>query len=316
MNANSENLFSIVADWNQQGHNYALAIVISTWGSSPRQAGSIMAIREDGRIEGSVSGGCVEAAVIETAFELMKEGGTERLDFGVADETAWQVGLSCGGEISVWICPKSSQDDAVLSTIIDAIKARQPIYIGCFINQEKMHIAAPHPPNQFSDDGNIFYLTITPPPQLFIVGAVHISQFLAPMAASTGYQVTVIDPRAIFAHPERFPEIELVHAWPQDIFPKLKIDSQTAIVTLTHDPKIDDAALHHVLPATPFYIACLGSRKTHDARCKRLLAAGFSPSQIAQISGPAGFDIGAETPSEIAVSVLSEMIAAFRKGME
>ena len=302
----------LLAKWSAEQHNFALAIVISTWGSSPRQRGSLMAIRDDGLIEGSVSGGCVEASVIETASQLMTTGGAERLDFGVADETAWEVGLSCGGKISVWVCSKSAIQPELITDAASSIAARQPVYIDCLVGGQMMQAGHKAEDNQFDVSTDCFHLAILPRPRLIIIGAVHISQHLAPMANATGFDVLVIDPRTGFANPARFPEIEVIDDWPQDVLDAASLDHHTAIVTLTHDPKIDDEALKIALRGNPYYLASLGSRKTHEARKTRLREAGFTDTQIDHIKGPAGLDIGAKTPAEIAVSVLAELIAGYR----
>lgn len=159
----------------------------------------------------------------------------------------------------------------------------------------------------------LFVHVHNPPTRLMIVGAVHISQSLAPMAALAGYQVIVIDPRRSFASELRFPDTELRHDWPDEALDALKPDRRSAVVTLTHDPKLDDPALDSALRSPAFYIGALGSRKTHAARLERLTAAGFSADDIARIHGPAGLDIGAKSPAEIAVSVLAQMTAALRR---
>ena len=302
----------LLAKWSAEQHNFALAIVISTWGSSPRQRGSLMAIRDDGLIEGSVSGGCVEASVIETASQLMTTGGAERLDFGVADETAWEVGLSCGGKISVWVCSKSAIQPELITDAASSIAARQPVYIDCLVGGQMMQAGHKAEDNQFDVSTDCFHLAILPRPRLIVIGAVHISQHLAPMANATGFDVLVIDPRTGFANPARFPEIEVIDDWPQDVLDAATLDDHTAIITLTHDPKIDDEALKIALRGNPYYLASLGSRKTHEARKTRLREAGFIDAQIDHIKGPAGLDIGAKTPAEIAVSVLAELIASYR----
>jgi xanthine dehydrogenase accessory factor len=161
--------------------------------------------------------------------------------------------------------------------------------------------------------GPVFVEVWNPPLRLIVVGAVHIGQKLAPMAALAGYAVTVIDPRAAFASAERFPGVEIVADWPDDVLPGLKPDKRTAIVTLTHDPKIDDPALAAALRSDAFYIGALGSRKTHAKRSERLAAAGFGASEIARIRGPVGLAIGALTPAEIALSILAEVTAVLHR---
>ena len=162
--------------------------------------------------------------------------------------------------------------------------------------------------------GKSWFLTVqTPPVRLIVVGAVHISQALAPMAKIAGLDMTIIDPRTAFATPERFPDVNLLAQWPQDVLPQIKLDRYTGMACFTHDPKIDDPALEAALKAECFYIGALGSRKTHARRVERLTAAGFSADVIGRIRAPIGLDIGAVSPAEIAVSVLGEVIGALRK---
>ncbi|KQZ13146.1 XdhC/CoxF family protein [Mesorhizobium sp. Root554] len=167
-------------------------------------------------------------------------------------------------------------------------------------------------------DGQTFFLNVhLPQPRLVVIGAVHISQALAPMAKVAGYPVEIIDPRTAFATPERFPDVSLEAEWPQDVLARKPLDSYTAIAAVTHDPKIDDFALKSALDAGCFYIGALGSRKTHAKRVERLLALGASAEQVARIHAPIGLDIGAASPSEIAVAVLAQIIHAFRsRGLE
>jgi xanthine dehydrogenase accessory factor len=163
-----------------------------------------------------------------------------------------------------------------------------------------------------TESGELFLNVFTPPTRLIMTGAVHISQALYPMARACGHDVVIVDPREAFGTNERFPDIELITGWPGDHFPNLGIDAYAAVVTLTHDPKIDDPALEFALNSKAFYIGALGSRKTHARRVERLTAAGFSEDQLARIAAPVGLDIGAKSPSEIAVSILAQLTAALR----
>jgi xanthine dehydrogenase accessory factor len=163
-------------------------------------------------------------------------------------------------------------------------------------------------------DGRQFFLTVqTPPVRVIIIGAVHISQALAPMAMGLDLDVTIIDPRTAFATPERFPDVPVLAEWPDAVLPDIRVDRYTAVVALTHDPKIDDPALTAALRSECFYIGALGSRKTHERRVLRLTAAGFTEADLARIHAPIGLDIGAVSPAEIAVSVLAEIISTLRK---
>ena len=164
--------------------------------------------------------------------------------------------------------------------------------------------------------GRVFLHVFTPPLRLFIVGAVHIAQALAPMAAMLDYQVGVIDPRRAFASPERFSSVRVLDGWPDEALAAEGPDARTAVVTLTHDPKLDDPALAAALASEAFYIGCLGSRRTHAKRLQRLAAAGFDETSLARLHGPVGLDIGARTPAEIATSILAEMTRTLRRGTE
>ena len=165
-----------------------------------------------------------------------------------------------------------------------------------------------------SAGGRVFLHVFNPPLRLFIVGAVHIAQALAPMAAMLDYSVTVIDPRRAFASPRRFDEIRVLNGWPDEALAEEAPDARSAVVTLTHDPKLDDPALRAALASDAFYIGCLGSRRTHGKRLERLAAAGFDDASLARLHGPVGLDIGARSPAEIATAILAEMIRRLRRG--
>ena len=306
-------VFAVAEDWQAAGHRLVFCVVIRTWGSSPRQLGSVMLVRDDRMIAGSVSGGCVEGAVVDAALAMMDSAGCQRLDFGVADADAWDVGLSCGGEISVWLVSVSDGyfDAVLLRQSAATMAGRQTLGLQFDLTTGRVEMITPPAASILEDIS--FTLVHMPRPQLIITGAVHISQYLAPMAVQIGFHVVVIDPRQIFATSDRFPGIVVHDRWPDEVLAEMVLDQDTAMVTLTHDPKIDDAALHWGLAKPLFYVACLGSRKTHAARLERLAAAGFDGATTSRIHGPAGLDIGAKTPAEIAVSVAAELISAHRQ---
>jgi xanthine dehydrogenase accessory factor len=312
--------------WIVAGHGVALAFVIQTWGSSPRPVGSVMVVRDDMTVEGSVSGGCVEGAVIDAAMDSLAAGTGQRLDFGVADAAAWEVGLSCGGRIAVLVTPvvAGGLSAGDLTVLADAMAARQAgavtldaktgAMMGAMMGaQMGASYGDGGTASELSGDETVFTFRHVPPRRLFVIGGVHITQFLAPMARQAGYDVVVIDPRAVFNTEGRFPGLKRLTAWPDEALAELPPDGRTAIVTLTHDPKIDDPGLLAALASKAFYIGCLGSRRTHAARCDRLREAGFSDSDLARLHGPVGLDIGARTPAEIAVSILAQMIAVERR---
>ena len=301
-------IFYEASNWEIKGTEMALAIVLKTWGSSPRQPGSMMLIREDGHLVGSVSGGCVEGAVIVGSQQIMKENKSELMEFGVADEDAWSVGLSCGGKISVFVCPRDRIEEGLFQKLCYVKNSRESILLECDIQKGSISIIN----NKAKESENVFNIEVTAKPRLLIVGAVHISQHLIPMAKEVGFDVVLIDPRSHFGTRERFPGVEVSNDWPDEALKKLKLSDKDCLVTLTHDPKIDDPALQIALGSPLFSICCLGSKRTHAARKNRLLNSGIAEKKFDRIHGPAGLDINAKTPAEIAISILAELIKDWR----
>lgn len=306
--------------WHREGIGAALATVVQTWGSAPRRVGAQLAIGGDGRIEGSVSGGCVEGAVIVEAIEAIAAGDHRLLEFGVSDEDAFAVGLACGGTIRVLIEPVgSAMPEDLLTELVAARAARLAVAYEIHLDdgtRRLLHDAYPDRMRMdrsgFEADGQTFVAIHNPPLRLIVVGAVHIAQALVPMARIAGYDPVIIDPRAAFGSVERFPGETILDDWPDAAVARLGLDARTALVLLTHDPKLDDPALQAALGADCFYIGALGSTRTHAKRLARMQAAGFSETQIGRIHAPIGLDIGAAGPAEIAVSVLAEMTAVLR----
>jgi len=310
----------IALDWHQAGRGAALATVVQTWGSAPRRVGAQLVVSGDGRLEGSVSGGCVEGAVVMEAQEALADGKHRVLEYGVSDGDAFAVGLACGGTIRILVEPVGgSMPVELLSDLVAAQKARDQVAyevnlttgIGAVLREayrERMRLDR----SGVEEDGETFVAVHNPPLKLIVVGAVHIAQALVPMAQLAGYDAAVIDPRAAFASPDRFPGVTLLEDWPDEAVAALGLDARTALVLLTHDPKLDDPALEAGLRQKCFYIGALGSKRTHAKRVERMLAAGFGAQEIARIHGPVGLDIGAAGPAEIAVAILAEMTAVLR----
>ena len=334
-----------VRDWRRQSLPVALATVIETWGSSPRGVGAKMALNSEGGIAGSVSGGCVEGAVVEVGQQVLESGKPELLHFGVSDETAWEVGLACGGEIDVFVEPIAEdhfefmwgaieeEQPAASLTVIEGresdlgakLSARGPEgeqVIG--IIDSGMEEAARQAlleslgsgrarRIELGDQAEAFVDVVMPRPTLVMVGGVHIAETLAELARSLGYRTVVIDPRRSFGSEERFPQVdELMQTWPKDGLSEIGVDASTAVAVLTHDPKIDDPALLAALPGPAFYVGALGSSRTQEKRRQRLREAGLSDDQVGRLHGPIGLDIGAKTPEEIALAVMAEVVAARR----
>ncbi|WP_170419071.1 XdhC family protein [Ruegeria arenilitoris] len=306
--------------WFREGRGAVLATVVETWGSAPRRVGAQLVIAGDGRIEGSVSGGCVEGAVIVEALEAIEEGEARLLEFGVSDEDAFAVGLACGGTIRVLVEPVGSVlPELMLAELVAARARREPVAYE--VNVETGHRALRRNAyadrlrmdrSGFEEDGQTFVAVHNPPLRLIVVGAVHIAQALVPMARIAGYDPIIIDPREAFASKSRFPGEKLLTDWPDEAVASIGLDARTAVVLLTHDPKLDDPALQAALNSDVFYIGALGSSRTHAKRVQRMTEAGFSAEQLQRIHGPIGLDIGAAGPAEIAVAIIAQMTAVLR----
>ena len=309
--------------WHRAGQGAALATVVETWGSAPRPVGSQLVISAAGEMEGSVSGGCVEGAVVVEAMEALEDGNPRVLEYGVSDDEAFAVGLACGGTIRVLVEPVGkAMPEGALADIVGARAARKPIAYA--VNTESWSRALDHDPKgahaaRFANDKSGFdeetFVAIhNPPLRLAIIGAVHIAQALVPMARLAGYDPVLVDPREAFGAAARFPGETILNDWPDDALEGWGIDTRSAIVTLTHDPKLDDPALQIALKSDAFYIGCLGSTRTHAKRVARLTEAGFSQDEIARLHAPVGLSIGAKSPAEIAVSILAQMTQVLRQG--
>ncbi|MBN9888022.1 XdhC family protein [Salipiger abyssi] len=308
--------------WHRDGRGAVLATVIETWGSAPRRVGAQLVVSGAGEIEGSVSGGCVEGAVIVEALEALEEGAARELEFGVSDQDAFAVGLACGGTIRVLVEPVGKVlPEALLAGLCAERAARRAVaYVVDLDSGARRLDSTGHETrfrmdrSGFEEESRTFVAIHNPPLRLIVVGAVHIAQALVPMAKIAGYDPAIVDPRETFGADSRFPGETLLNDWPDEAVEKLGLDGRTALVLLTHDPKLDDPALELALRSDCFYIGALGSTRTHAKRVARLTEAGFSEAEIARIHGPVGLDIGASGPSEIAVSILAEMTRVLRKG--
>ena len=330
-----------VQKWIDTGETIALATVIQTWGSAPRKIGSHMAFTASGKIAGSVSGGCVENAVIEAGMQVLQTNQPQLLHFGVADETAWQVGLACGGSIDIFVNKLNTEFFQRLKSILDdqssaihvtviagsnnflgkeiIITDDQQIFgsIGNEWDEQVFNLAMDTPTSRrvmLNEETEVFVNIIQSQPILVIVGGVHIAQALSSMAKMLGYTTILVDPRKAWGSEERFPNVDTLHqSWIDDAFTKIKINSSTAVASLTHDPKIDDPAIKLALTSPAFYVGALGSKTTNAKRRERLLNDGVSESQLARLHAPIGLDIGASTPEEIALAIMSEVVKSFRK---
>lgn len=298
-----------------------------------------MALTAGGRITGSVSGGCVESAVVEIGQEVLRTAVPQLATFGVADETAWEVGLACGGQIAVYVAPLEAAELAFMRDVtetagrglIATVIEGPSEWLGRKLMWRDGHTRWSTLPPALEDailaltptvsaptqtvlrDATVFLDVLRPSPELVIVGGAHIAVALVRLAATIGYRTTVIDPRRAFGSQERFPQVgRLLQAWPAQALAEVGLTEDSAVVTLSHDPKIDDPALVAALASPAFYIGALGSRLTHAERSERLRARGVTEDQMARVHAPVGLDIGAESPEEIALAVLAEVVAAYR----
>lgn len=335
-----------IQQWLLEGRRLALATVVATWGSSPRPVGSHCVIDSEGAFAGSVSGGCIEGAVISEAQAVIASGKPCRLHFGVSDDSAWSVGLSCGGAIDVYIQPIEQRLAAQLQTVEAGLMERREHFLCIDLDgvEPSALWSSSSAPAQWRKqvdalqrdqlsaliDERYFIRSYLPRYRLMIVGAVHIAQCLIPMAIAAGYQVQLIDPRRAFATTQRFAGVMISHEWPDEFFADCNLDQQTAVVALTHDPKIDDPALLAAVASECFYIGALGSTRTHAKRLQRLAEDGLyaqsenkhntssaaetnaatqqaQTQQLARIHGPIGLRLGGRSPEAIAVSILAQL---------
>jgi xanthine dehydrogenase accessory factor len=321
--------------WRTRGDEVALATVVRTRRSAPRPLGSKFAVGSRGEMAGSVSGGCVEGAVVGEAQSVLAGGPPKLVFYGIANDEAWDVGLACGGEIWVWIERyegwQTPAERAARVTVINGEHAGTHAFVTAdgatgevpeeladkIVAAGEEAISAER--NQtvlLDDDGLIFAEALVPSPRLVVVGAVDTADALCRMAGALGWRTVVVDPRAAFATAERIPSAgELVVKWPEEGYDQIELRPEDHIAVLTHDPKLDDPAISGALRRGVGYVGALGSRRTQEKRRDRLRESGITDEQLQRISGPIGLDIGAHTPEETAVSILAEIIAV-RAGRE
>lgn len=334
MTLNFDDIPEIALAWHQNGRGAVLATVVETWGSAPRPVGSQLAISGDGELAGSVSGGCVEGAVVLEAQDALAQGTSQILDYGISDDEAFAVGLACGGRIRVLLEPVGQAIPVpLLQTLVETRAQRRPVaYV---VNTENWQRQLIDPENTTSDaslgpnlsanlrqafqsdkstfDGARFLAIHNPPLRMVVVGAVHIAQPLMILARMAGYDAVLVDPRPAFAAQSRFPGEKIIDEWPDEALIAHGLDRRTAVVTLTHDPKLDDPAIGIALQSDVFYLGCLGSKRTHAKRRTRFTKQGVSDTVLDRIHAPVGLDIGAKSPTEIAISIMGEITQTLRQ---
>lgn len=313
--------------WHRQGKGAVIATVVETWGSAPRPIGSQLVISGEAELAGSVSGGCVEGAVVAEALDAIESGKASSMTFGVSDDEAFAVGLACGGQIRVIVEPVGPHiPEDMLAELVAARAARAPVALAVNPDTWERRLLRPDTDDPLCPalmsraradksgfEGDWFLGLHNPPLRMVVVGAVHIAQPLLAMARLAGYDPVLVDPRAAFGSEARFPGETILDEWPDAALKAHGLDARTAVITLTHDPKLDDPAIEVALGAPCFYLGCLGSTRTHAKRVARLQEAGFDEAAIARIHAPVGLDIGAKSPAEIAISIMAEITDRLRK---
>ena len=327
--------------WEQQGKRYALATLIKVDRSAPKPPGAAMAVCEDGAVAGSVSGGCVESALHDEAVAVIESGVPKNVSYGITDAEGFEVGLACGGQLHLFIDRPTLPDG-----LLDAIQGNRPVAAATVVSGSAAGQRVVIEPGQavpvtsplqglFKDaivgdaerllsrhvselksypEGDVFIQTFSPSPEMYVFGAADFSAAVARIGKFLGFHVSVIDPRAVFATQERFPDAdEVVVEWPDKFLARAPIDPGTAICILTHDPKFDIPALIYALKTEAGYIGAMGAKHTNEERFRKLREAGCTEEQLARIHAPIGLDIGGKSPEETAVSIAAQIVA-FRNG--
>ena len=334
--------------WYADGVPIAVGTVVGTRISAPRDPGASMAVAATGEVVGSVSGGCVEGAVVEEAQEVLAGGPPRRVHYGISDEQAFSVGLTCGGEIDIFVELLDRTTLPGFEAVAEAIRGHRPVAVATVtagpaalgaklvvtpdavegsLGTEGLDVAvtddargmlaqgqtgeAHYGPRgeRRVDDVTVFIQSFSPPPRMYVFGAIDFAAAVARAGRFLGYHVTVCDAREVFATRQRFPTAdEVVCAWPHRFLPTAPVDERTVITVLTHDPKFDVPLLEVALRTNAGYIGAMGSRRTHDDRLARLRERGLTETELERVKSPIGLDLGARTPEETAISIAAEIV--------
>ena len=300
--------------WREAGHRVALGTIVKTWGSAPRPVGAMVAVRDDGQVQGSVSGGCVEDDLIDKVkAKLATWTRPELFTYGVTNEEATRWGLPCGGTLELVLEPIS--DKSGLQELLDRIQSQQLVKRRLEMDSGRATLEPGRWQDVLEFDGRVLSTVHGPRWRLVLIGAGQLTRYLAEMARMLDYHVVVIDPREEYANSWDLGSVPINRGMPDDVVRELELDGHSALVALTHDPKLDDLALMEGLKSAAFYVGAIGSKKNNDARRERLREFDLSVDEIARLRGPVGLYIGSKTPPEIAVAILAEMTAV-RHGVQ
>jgi xanthine dehydrogenase accessory factor len=294
--------------WRKAGRRVALGTIVKTWGSAPRPVGAMVAIRDDGQIVGSVSGGCVEDDLIEKIkTQSIAAQKPQLVTYGVTNEEATRWGLPCGGTLQLVMEPLAQHSG--IEDLLKRIELQQLVKRRLQMDSGRATLEAGRWQDVLEFDGKVLSSVHGPRWRLVLIGAGQLTRYLAEMAHMLDYHVTVIDPREEYANGWDVAGVPLDRGMPDDVVRELNLDGHCAVVALTHDPKLDDLALMEALKSAAFYVGAIGSKKNNDARRERLREFDVSAGEIARLRGPVGLYIGSKTPPEIAVAILAEMTA-------
>ena len=294
--------------WRKGGHKAALGTIVKTWGSAPRPVGAMVAIRDDGQIVGSVSGGCVEDDLVDKVkARLATAKKPELLTYGVTNEEATRWGLPCGGTLQLVVEPLTEKSG--LQELLQRIESQQLVKRRVEMDSGRATLEPGRWQDVLEFDGRVLSAVHGPRWRLVLIGAGQLTRYLAEMARMLDYHVVVIDPREEYAAGWDLAPVPLDRGMPDDVVREMNLDGHSAIVALTHDPKLDDLALMEALKSAAFYVGAIGSKKNNDARRERLRGFDVSDEEIARLRGPVGLYIGSKTPPEIAVAIMAEMTA-------
>ncbi|MCY0857675.1 XdhC family protein [Cupriavidus sp. D39] len=295
--------------WLAEGHRTLLVTVVRTWGSSPRPEGAMLAVRDDGLVVGSVSGGCIEDDIID---RVRREGiagaRPEAVKYGISAEEAHRFGLPCGGTIELVTEPLSA--DSRLDELLAAVENGKLVARTLDMASGRATLGPAEATDGLAFDGATLLTIHGPRYRMLVIGAGQLSKYLSQIAVGLGFQVTVCDPREEYTETWDIPGVNMVRTMPDDTVTDMKLDERCAVIAVTHDPKLDDLALMEALRTRAFYVGALGSRRNNQARRERLKEFDLNDLQLARLHGPVGIYIGSRTPPEIAISILAEVIAA------
>ncbi|WP_423194919.1 MULTISPECIES: XdhC family protein [unclassified Cupriavidus] len=295
--------------WQAEGHRVLLVTVVRTWGSSPRPEGAMLAVRDDGLVVGSVSGGCIEDDIIDRVRrEGIRGDRPEAIKYGISAEEAHRFGLPCGGTIELVAEPLGAHSG--IAALLEAVESGQLVTRHLDLASGHATLGPALVTDGLSFDGQRLLTIHGPRYRMLVIGAGQLSKYLCQIAVGLGFHVTVCDPREEYTETWDIPGVTMVRTMPDDTVLAMKLDERCAVIALTHDPKLDDLALMEALHTPAFYVGALGSRRNNQARRERLKEFDVTDLELARLHGPVGIYIGSRTPPEIAISILAEVIAA------